>query len=93
MSLEELINKEDFTIKDFTDYINECGGVGKLKKTDLDKILKKHDYILISNEFFFSIYKMVSENDYGKTIKVWTWIVGISTIASTIYTIISFYVK
>jgi hypothetical protein len=92
MDLKKLLNSNQFTLFDFYSYIENCGGVEKLKKQDLEKILKRFGYGLICQEFFFSIYKMVSDNDSGKVINRWTWVVGIATLISTIFTILS-YVK
>lgn len=90
MSLEEFINKmktNDWTMDDFDKYVKSCGGLTKLKKRDLDIILNQNGYLL-RQDFFMDIYKIVSDNESGKAIRIWTWIAGIATVISLFVAII-----
>ncbi len=65
------------------------GGYNKIKKKELDKLTKEFPQETIDNPTFISIYKMVSDNKTGAVMMIWTWVVGIATIVSTVFSIVN----
>jgi len=81
-------NANVYTQSVFVEYVQECGGIDKLKKKNLDKIIHKFPEATISNGSFMDIYKLACDNESGQVITAWTWIVGITSIISLIVSII-----
>ena len=73
----------------FNTYVTQCGGIDKLKKEDLDAMINKIPAETIHSDSFMDIYKLVSANESGKIIKIWTWIAGIASVVSLGVSIIS----
>ena len=87
MDLEYLLNTKSWTSSEFEDYVKSCGGIYKLKKKNLDKLMEAQTW-LIREDSFMDIYRMVSDNESSKVIRVWTWIAGFASITSLIISII-----
>lgn len=82
-----------YTQSGFDSYVIQGGGIDKLKKKDLDKMIHELPDVTISNDSFMDIYKMVSANESGRIIKIWTWVAGIASIVSLGVSIISLFKK
>lgn len=96
MKIDEYIStikNHGYTQKAFDNYVIQCGGIDKLKKNDLDKMIHELPEVTVSNDSFMDIYKMVSDNESNRIIKIWTWIAGITSIVSLVISIISLFKK
>lgn len=85
------IKTSGYTQSTFDRYVVECGGFDKLKKKELDKMIHELPDVTICNDSFMDIYKMVSANESGRIIKIWTWIAGVASIVSLSVSIVSLF--
>jgi hypothetical protein len=71
-------------------YIKDCGGIKKLRTEDLDEIIRvRPSDETISDPRFMDYYKIVSTNESGRIMKIWTWIAGIAAVVSAGTSVIS----
>lgn len=77
----------------FQDYVIQSGGIDKLKKKNLDVIISevKDKSLTISHPLFMDYYRMVSTNESGRIIKIWTWVAGLASLVSLGVSIFSLY--
>ena len=67
---------------DFKEYIMKFGGIDKLKKKDINQIMNEKPREVLHNQYFMDIYRMVFANKSGRIIIIWTWIAGLTSLAS-----------
>lgn len=89
MSLESLLKTETWTSDEFDKYVKSCGGIYKLRKRNLDMLIKAHAW-LIHDDSFMDIYRMVSDKESAVIMQIWTWVVGFASIISLIISILSY---
>jgi len=84
------VNNKGYTRSTFNNYVEQCDGIDKLKKKDLDEIIRQlpSDYT-INDVVFMDIYRLVSANETGRIINRWTWIAGSASVLSLVVSVIS----
>lgn len=85
MTLEELLIRESSNYDDMEKYFKTVG-IDHVTKKDLDKIINKFGLIVFKLSCFSEVYKVVAENETSKTMRLWTYIIGIMTILYTLMT-------
>lgn len=87
MTLDELLSRKTSGPEDMTKYFSTVG-INHVKKKDLDRIIDKFGLVVFKLNCFSEVYKVITENETSKTMRMWTYIIGVMTILYTIMTFI-----
>lgn len=85
MTLDELLNLEEYGPEDLEKYFSSVG-LAHVRKKDLDKIINKFGLVIFKLYCFSEVYKIILENETSRTMHKWTYVIGIMTILYTIMT-------
>ncbi|MEH7157459.1 hypothetical protein [Neobacillus drentensis] len=87
MNKKHFINsKHEFHYKEFKEFVDTYG-INKVKKKDLDNIIKKHGLDVTGNRGFLELYTIKCSESSGRAMTWLTIIIGILTVAVSVVSI------
>ncbi len=93
MDINELLEGgyEKFINNGLEEFIKDSGGLNKVKKKDMDKIVEQYGLTVFEIPVFVKIYELIASDDTNRTMKYWTIAIGLMTLIMMIFTILTWY--
>lgn len=83
------LNKEQFSFRDFGNFVKDSGGLSKVKKEDMDALIDHYGFDIVGIVQFPETYEMVAANESNDVMKKWTITTGVLTLIVTVATIVN----